>query len=118
MKQSKKEWINDLSRESFVFFTFSKLINGKKQSVSYFTMHAEPEFRNDKDLNILNFNQTGNYAEIPEGMLDFDFVKKAFNLHERKNIINLPYEWKNNQEEKDFQQIKRRNAMGFRSENC
>lgn len=99
---NKQEWIEELTRKKNVNCFFEKKINGKKVKLSYFAMYATEEQKMDKDLNILNFENTGKAFEIPESMVDFDFVKRAFQVKESSNIFNLPYEWKNNIEEKEF----------------
>lgn len=99
---NKQEWIEELTRERNVTCFFEKKINGKKVKLSYFSMYATEEQKMDKDLNILNFEKTGNALEIPESMIDFDFLKRVFKVKESNSIFKLSYEWKNNIEEKNF----------------
>ena len=101
-KQTKKEWLQELKEKTNVNIRFEIKVNGKKQRVSYFYKYAEEEFKNDKELNVLNFAKSSNPFEIPEGMVDFDFIKNVFKVKETANVFQLSYEFKNNKEEKKF----------------
>lgn len=100
--KTKKEWIEELTKTTYTNSKIVKFINGKKHSISYFSYYASEEHKADRELNILNFENTGNVIEIAEGLIDFDFLEKSFKVKESSKIFLLPYQWKNNYQEKKF----------------
>lgn len=99
---TKKEWIKELNEKQNANIKFEIKLNEKKIKVSYFYKYATEELKNDKELNILNFAKSSNASEIPDGMVDFDFIKSVFKVKETANIFQLSYEFKNTKEEKKF----------------
>lgn len=74
-KETKKYWKDKLSN-GYVNTYGTVLIEGKKKRVSDFYLHAPEELKQDKELNILNFLKSGHVYEIPEKMIDLDFLKE------------------------------------------
>lgn len=100
--QTKQEWIDYFNQQYGVSFWHERKIEGKKYKFTQFYVAASEELKKDRDLQAMNFERYGNLPEIPVEMIDFDFIQRVFNYKESFKIAQLPYEWKNNSEEKAF----------------
>lgn len=102
-KEDTKENWNEYFKQQYprnIKFSIEK--DGKTLSQTYFNKYATEEEKQDKQLNALNFERDGEVHEIPESMIDFDFIKRVFKVKESAKFFNIPYQWKNNTEEKKF----------------
>lgn len=99
--RTKEEWIENLKHNG-VTVAASVIENGKKRKSSFFYAHASEDHKNDRELNILNFLKEGFINDIPPAMIDFNFLKDIFERRNSGKIFTLPYQWKNNKEEKEF----------------
>lgn len=112
MKRTTQDWIKELKElqeKTYVDLKYKTKINNKNVFFSTFYMYASEEQRNNRYLNILNFNKTHHVHEVPKEMIDLNFLKEVFNLSFLSSrasfpskIFLLPYEWKNNEEDKKF----------------
>lgn len=97
MNRTKEDWIKEI-RSNYI--TYTALINGKKEYVSYFYKYASEEYKNDRELNILNFIYGGSELEIPSHMVNLEFIREVLIQKKISKIFSLNYEWKNNSYEK------------------
>ena len=100
--KTKEEWKQYFSRNYSTNNIFKMIINDKKCRVSYFYKYANEEHKKDKELNAFNFEKDGRLFELTPGIIDFEFIKSVYNIKKSFKIFLLPYEWKNNPEEKKF----------------
>lgn len=100
-EETKKYWKDKLSN-TYVSMYGTVLIAGKKKRVSDFYLHAPEQLKQDKELNILNFLKSGHVYEIPEHMIDLDFLKEIFKKKITIKIFDLPYTFKNTPGEKEY----------------
>lgn len=102
MNKTKRDWINYFVENKFISTKHKIQINNKNVYVSSFYMYASEKHKKDRYLNALNFEATQNPVEIPPEIIDISFLKEVFNLKYSSSIFKIPYQWKNNNEEKEF----------------
>lgn len=99
-EENKKYWKNRLSKD-YVSTYGTALIAGKKKRVSDFYLCASENLKQDRELNILSFLKSGHVYEIPEHMIDLEFLKEVFKKKITIKVFDLPYTFKNTPEEKE-----------------
>lgn len=102
MENKKEDWFEYFNQKYPTNIKFTVIKEGKKLSQTYFNKYATEEEKLDRKLNAMSFEKDGEVHEIPPFMIDFEFIKSVFKIKESIKFFKIPYQWKNNPEEKEF----------------